>query len=517
VTSSREIKILDRRVGAGLPTYFIAEAGSNHDGDFDQAKRLIDVAADAGADAVKFQAFTAERLYPKSAGRSDYLGDARSIYDIIRSLEMPLDWIPALEAHCRARGIHFLCTPFDEKSADALTPHVPAFKLASYDMTNYPLLQHVARKGKPMIVSTGTANLGEVREMIAAVRAVADPGLVVLQCTAKYPAPLSALNVRTVATMAELGVLTGLSDHSREPLPGPLAAVALGAVVIEKHFTLSNRLAGPDHAYALEPHELKELVATIRQVESSLGTGEKVVQPEENELRAFARRSIFTTRPVAAGERLQRADLSLLRCGSLASGLHPRELVRVPGRVALRALEAEVAPTASDFGPLRLVERDVALRLPEPGDAPRLVAWRTGAHAPPFFALAEVPSDPLRWFEGLALHADRLELIVEAGTTGPVGVVGLGEIDFGGDQASFGVFVDTPAGDAQAGDAVAERAARLMLDHAFGALGLGALTLTLPERDADTRRLAERLGFRAASGGALVLSAEAWTKAGDRR
>ena len=191
-----DIKIGTRSVGPGSPVYFIAEAGSNHDRSFDQARRLIDVAAEAGADAVKFQAFKAESLYPKRAGQSAYLKDARSIYDIIRDLEMPLDWIPPLAELCAARGLHFLCTPFDFQSADALDAHVPAFKIASYDMTNDPLLQHVARKGKPLIVSTGTADLDEVRAMIAAVRAAGNPGLVVLQCTAKYPAPLDALNIR---------------------------------------------------------------------------------------------------------------------------------------------------------------------------------------------------------------------------------------------------------------------------------------------------------------------------------
>ena len=166
----------ERTVGHGSPVYFIAEAGSNHDGNLDQARRLIDVAAAAGADAVKFQTFRADTLYARGAGKSAYLKTARSINDIIRDLEMPLEWIPILAAHCADRGVHFLSTPFDERAADALDPHVPAFKIASYEMTHYPLVQHVARKGKPVIISTGTADLEEVRDAIGAIRAVSNAG-----------------------------------------------------------------------------------------------------------------------------------------------------------------------------------------------------------------------------------------------------------------------------------------------------------------------------------------------------
>ena len=186
---------------------------------------------------------------------------------------MPVEWIPILARYCADQGIHFLSTPFDEKSADALEPYVPAFNIASYEMTHYGLVQHVARKGKPVIVSTGTAKLEEVRELVAAVRAVGCEDLVLLQCTAKYPAPLEAVNVRVLSTLAaEFGVPVGLPDHSREPLPAPLAAVALGAAVIEKHFTLSNSLPGPDHAYALEPNELAEVIRNVRAVSRALGS-----------------------------------------------------------------------------------------------------------------------------------------------------------------------------------------------------------------------------------------------------
>lgn len=336
------ISIGGRPVGDGERVYFIAEAGSNHDGSLDQALRLIEVAAEAGVDAVKFQTFRADELYPKSAGPSDYLANPRSIHEIMRELEMPAKWIPLLAERCRARGVAFLSTPFDEASADLLEPHVPAFKIASYEMTHHPLLEHVARKGKPLLVSTGAADLVEVGEMIEVVRRCGNERLVVLQCTAAYPAPVAALNLRALVTIRErYGVLVGLSDHSRDPLPGPLAAVALGACLIEKHFTLSNALPGPDHPYAVEPHELRAVIEGVRSVELALGSGTKAPLPEEGELRAFARRSIFARRAIGVAEFLTRENVAVLRCGKLGYGLHPRQYPMLLGRRAARAIAAD--------------------------------------------------------------------------------------------------------------------------------------------------------------------------------
>lgn len=343
------IRIGERWAGEGEHTYVVAEAGSNHDGDLDRALELIDVAAEAGADAAKFQTFRAATLYPRSAGTSDYLGRSQSIYEIIRGLEMPYEWIPRLAARCAERGIAFLSTPFDEASADALAGHVPAFKIASYEMTHHPLIAHVARMGKPLIISTGTADLSEVEETVEVVHSNGAPPLVLMQCTAAYPAPLDALNVRAMVTLRErFDTLVGLSDHSREALPGPLAAVALGASVIEKHFTLDNRLPGPDHAYALEPAELAALVRAVREVEQVLGSGRKEPLPTELELRAFARRSIFTLRAIHAGEPLTRENIAVLRCGKLGFGMRPSEYALLLDRSAARDLEAETAIRPQD-------------------------------------------------------------------------------------------------------------------------------------------------------------------------
>jgi sialic acid synthase SpsE len=321
--------------------YVIAEAGSNHDGELEQALRLIDVAAQAGADAVKFQVFRARRLYPRGAGASDYLGDARSIDDIIAELEMPPDWLPGLARHAGERGIDFLASAFDEESVDLVDPWVTAHKCASYELTHHPLLAHMAGKGKPVILSTGAARLDEVAEAIEVVRA-RGAALVLLQCTASYPAPVADLHLRAMRAMGEeFRVPFGLSDHSRHPTIGPAAAVALGACVVEKHYTLSNDLPGPDHRFALEPLELAAMVAAIRSTEAALGESRKAPAAVEDELRRFARRSIFTIRPIRRGEALSTDNIAVLRCGKLGAGLPPAAFPALLGRTAARDLAAE--------------------------------------------------------------------------------------------------------------------------------------------------------------------------------
>jgi N-acetylneuraminate synthase len=346
----KRIKIGERWVGDGESCFVIAEAGSNHNGDFEQAMRLIDAAVTAGADAVKFQHFKAAKLYPKSAGESDYLRQSKSIYEIIREMETPDDWIPRLATYCRERKIIFLSSPFDEMSADLLDPYVSAFKIASYEMTHVPLLRHIARKSKPMIVSTGTATLDEVLHAVKIITQEGNDQMILLQCTASYPTPLNAVNARALVTMREAtGCLTGLSDHSRDPIVAPMTAVALGACMIEKHFTLSNDLPGPDHKFAVEPDELRALVERVRQVEHVLGHGRKETLPVETELRTFARRSIFTIRDIQPGEKLTRENIAVLRCGKLGFGLAPEHFEELLGRVAVRFIAKESLVTFEDI------------------------------------------------------------------------------------------------------------------------------------------------------------------------
>jgi N-acetylneuraminate synthase len=344
------ITINGRRIGSGEPVFVIAEAGSNHNGSREMALDLIEAAAEAGADAVKFQTFTASKLYPRSAGTSDYLGSTTPIYDIIEAMEMPLEWLPVLRDRAHDLGLAFISSPFHEAAVDALEAVVDAFKIASYELTHSPLLEAVAATRKPIILSTGAATLEETRTAVTQLARYGCTDPVVLQCTAAYPTPLESANVRALTTLArELGVLTGLSDHTRDPTAAPMAAAALGAVVIEKHFTLSNDLPGPDHAFAVEPGELTRLVEGVRRIEAVLGTGIKDIDPVEDELRHFARRSIFATRVIRKGERFTRDNVEVLRHGKLTAGLPPSQLASVLESCAARDIEAERTLTDDDL------------------------------------------------------------------------------------------------------------------------------------------------------------------------
>lgn len=344
-------EIYGKKVGTGAACFVIAEAGSNHNGSLDIARRLVDTAASAGADAVKFQTFEAKRLYPKGAGKSDYLRDETPIFDIIKAMEMPPEWLPALRDQAHEKGLAFISSPFHEEAVELLDPFVDAFKIASYELTHEPLLRAVAKKKKPVIVSTGAATVSEAETAVRALEAAGCEELVVLQCTASYPTPPEAANVRSLVTLREaLGVPTGLSDHTRDPCVAPMVAAALGAAVIEKHFTLSNQLPGPDHAFAVEPAELALLVRRVRDVEIVAGSGKKDVHSVEEELRGFARRSIFTTRAIKKGEAFSRDNVDVLRQGKLGAGLSPANLERVLSSVAERDLAAEIPVQEADLG-----------------------------------------------------------------------------------------------------------------------------------------------------------------------
>jgi N-acetylneuraminate synthase len=339
------IRIGTKTVSSDGPVFVIAEAGSNHDGSLDQARCLIDVAAEAGADAVKFQTFSASKIYPRTSNPVEYLkklGVTKSIYQIIEEMEMPHAWIPKLAEYSKQKGILFMSTPFDEGAVDALDPHVDAFKIASYEMTHLPLIRYAARKQKPIVFSTGAAtDLDEVKATVQAIRAEGNDQIVALQCTAKYPAPADAMNLRALATMRrELGVHTGLSDHSREPLTAAVAATALGAVMIEKHYTISRRLPGPDHSFAIEPGELAAMVEAVRGASSMLGSSLKRRHPAENELVNY-RRALYTVKDVKKGDPFVAASIAILRKpGVPTPGLPPDDIGRVLGCRAHRDVPA---------------------------------------------------------------------------------------------------------------------------------------------------------------------------------
>src|SRR5262249_54734623 len=279
---SAAIDIGGRAVGPGAPCYVIAEAGSNHDGRLAQAMALIDAAAAAGCDAVKFQVFRPQDLMTPHGPRARYLDGLlgeRSLYELFASTAIDRTWLPRLAAHCRMRRIHFLATPFDRDAVDRLIApgvNVPAIKNASSELWHLPLIRHAARSGRPLLLSTGMATMADVEDASVAAPAAGASQLALFQCTVAYPPPAEAVNLRAMRTLVErFGVPVGLSDHS----PGTwaaVAAVALGANLVEKHLTLSRALPGPDHPFALEPPELATMVADIRATEQALGDGRKI-------------------------------------------------------------------------------------------------------------------------------------------------------------------------------------------------------------------------------------------------
>lgn len=411
----------DKMLGEGAPCFVIAEAGSNHNGSLQRALELVDVAAEAGADAVKFQTFRAAKLYPKSAGTSDYLGDPTPIYDIIAAMEMPPEWLPTLAERARARGLAFISSPFHEAAVELLDPYVDCFKIASYELTHAPLLRAVAARDKPVLLSTGASTLGEVARAVVTLRDAGCEQLALMQCTASYPTPPEAVHVRAMVTLRErFAVPTGLSDHSRDPVVAPTVATALGAALIEKHFTLSNELPGPDHRFAIEPDELFALCASVRAAETVLGSAERDPDPVEAELRSFARRSVFAVRPIAAGATIDRQDVEVLRHGKNEGGLPPSALDRVIGSRARVAIASDRAVQASDLD--APTEAVISLRPADRLDAQLLLDWSNepATRAASFGRAPIAWDDHLRWLEATIASAAR-HLFVASQRAVPVG------------------------------------------------------------------------------------------------
>lgn len=330
--------------------FVVAEAGSNWragdaQADMDRARRLIDVAASAGADAVKFQTYRAESVYVANAGESDYLSAAgirKSIRDIFADLEMPYDMLPKLAEEARARGVQLMSTGFSAADFAAIDPHVAVHKIASYEIGHLRLIDLAAKSGKPTLLSTGAAEIDDIAWAVERFHAKGGRDLCLMQCTAKYPAPFDALNLSVIESLRRrFGVAAGLSDHSRDPVTAPVAAVALGARAVEKHFTLDNRLPGPDHAFALEPPGLKLMVEKIREAEQARGGGVKQVAAAERELAAFARRGIQALCAIRSGEVLREGrNIDILRPGKQKLGIHPRYVEQIEGRSATRDIAA---------------------------------------------------------------------------------------------------------------------------------------------------------------------------------
>lgn len=338
----RHLEFLGHRVGPGEPCFVIAEAGVNHNGSLDLARQLVDAAHKAGADAVKFQTFKAERLVTATAPKATYqkanTDAGESQLAMLQRLELSEADHRALLTHCRQRGIQFISTPFDEASADLLAAlDVPLFKLPSGELTNLPYLAHLARMGRPLILSTGMSYLSEVETAVRCIETNGNPPLALLHCVSNYPAAPSDVNLRAMDTLASaFGVPIGYSDHT----PGnevTLAAVALGACIIEKHLTLDRNLPGPDHKASLEPDEFAAAVRGIRIVESAMGNGRKVPAASEANTAAVARKSIVAARDLAAGETVDARAVAMMRPGT---GLPAAMLPHLIGRRTRAAVAA---------------------------------------------------------------------------------------------------------------------------------------------------------------------------------
>lgn len=321
-------------------TLIIAEAGVNHNGDLDKAKQLIDLAADAGADLVKFQTFDARRLVTDSAPKAEYQNrttdETQSQYEMLQQLELSPQMHEVLIAHCQARGVGFFSTGFDLQSIDYLAGlGADRFKVPSGEITNLPYLRHVGALGKPVILSTGMATLGEIEAALDVLETAGTSRtlITVLHCNTEYPTPMHDVNLRAMLGIREaFGVAVGYSDHT-SGIEVPIAAVAMGATVIEKHLTLDRNLPGPDHRASLEPDEFTAMVSAIRNIEQAMGDGIKRPTASEAKNKPVARKSIVATRDIRTGELFTTDNITVKRPGS---GLSPMLWDQIVGREAAR-------------------------------------------------------------------------------------------------------------------------------------------------------------------------------------
>lgn len=350
-------------------TFIIAEAGVNHNGSLEIAKKLVDVAKMAGADAVKFQTFKTENLVTKTAQQANYqienLGEATSQFEMLKQLELSFDEFAQLQEYCKTQNIEFLSTPFDFESVDFLFDDlkISIAKIPSGELTNLPLIHYIATKQKPIILSTGMATIDEIHEALAFIAfGFANPKdfvslervnefyktqeaknilktyVTILHCTTEYPAPFETINLKAMEQMEkEFELPVGLSDHSKG-ISVPIAATALGARVIEKHFTLDRTMEGPDHLASLEPDELKEMVKSIREVELALGTGKKEPSFIELENRKAARKSLVAKKSIKAGEVFNEGNLTIKRPGS---GIPSKYYWSYIGKVSKKSYEKD--------------------------------------------------------------------------------------------------------------------------------------------------------------------------------
>ena len=338
----KELLIGKKKIGENSPVYIIAEAGSNHNQNMDQAKKLIEIAADANADAVKFQIFSAETLYSKKTPNPEYLEGKvkqRTVWELIKTLELPREWLGELADYSRSHGLIFMCTPFDYNAILELEKlGMLVYKIASFEIVDLPFLKQIAKTEKPIILSTGMASLGDIEDAINTVKQIGNNDIALLHCGINYPPPYEDLNLRVIQTLKQaFQVPVGFSDHTMS-ITIPSVCVALGASIIEKHFTIDRSLKGPDHKFALEPDELKEMIKQIRETELSLGSPLKILPDSEKNLYKLARRSIIAKKKIPKGKVIEESDIIIKRPGY---GISPKFLEIVIGRIAKIDIEED--------------------------------------------------------------------------------------------------------------------------------------------------------------------------------
>jgi len=348
----RIVKINDRLIGDGNPCFIIAEAGCNHNQSIEIARKLVDSAVASGADAVKFQTYKSEKLYSRKTPMMEHfrkrmgLSEDATMFDLIKMTELPFDMHQEIVEYCYGQNIPFMSTPFDEESVEFLENfNVPAYKIASFEMTHYPLIKKVAECNKPVVISTGMSSLGDIEQAVSVISKAGNDQIILLHCVSNYPARAEDCNLRVIETMKRaFGFPVGISDHT----PGvdvAKIAVAVGANLIEKHITIDQTLPGPDHYFSLTPSELKELVSGARDVEVMLGSPHKQCTDAEQPMKHIGRRSLVAAVAIRKGEKIDKKNIAIKRPGY---GIHPMLLDDLVGCCAVRDIE-EDEPLAWDM------------------------------------------------------------------------------------------------------------------------------------------------------------------------
>jgi N-acetylneuraminate synthase len=345
------IKTKNIKIGKGNPVFIIAEAGVNHNGDISKAKELIDAAVEAGVDAVKFQTFNTDKLTTKKAPKADYQNETtdknESQYDMLKKLELSKEEHIILKEYCEKKNINFMSTPFSLDTVDLLEEiNIDIYKIGSSDTNNLPLLKYIAQKNKPIILSTGMSTLTEVSEAVDTILNTGNDKLVLLHCVSNYPAEYENVNLKAMDTMKNaFNIETGYSDHTLG-VEVPIAAAARGAAVIEKHFTLDKNMEGPDHKASLNPKELKNMVQSIRNIESSLGNGKK--EPTKNEKKNLktVRKSLVSNKALEKGSKIQIEDIDIKRPGT---GIEPKFMYVIKDMKLIKDVKIDQILTWEDF------------------------------------------------------------------------------------------------------------------------------------------------------------------------